>query len=80
MCPVELNDEQRAEAKRIEDLLLPMLVTEVKLISQLLASKSNDQLLGATEFELRDKCLAIGRSAVETALEERKKGGTEDRV
>ena len=80
MCPVELNEEQRAEAERIEELLLAKMRAEAKLIAQLLASKPNSQLLGATEFELRDKCLAIGRSAVETALAERKKRGTEDRV
>ena len=80
MCAVELNEEQRAEAAWIEDMLLAKMRTEAKLIAELLASKPNRQLLGATEFELRDKCLEIGRSALETVLQERKKGGTEDPV
>ncbi len=80
MCEVELNEEQQAEAVWLEEVLLAKMRTEAKLIAQLLASKPNRQLLGATEFELRDKCLAIGRSAVETALAERKKRDTKDRV
>jgi hypothetical protein len=76
MRHVELNEEQRAEAARIEGILLARMSAEAKVIAELLASKPNSQLFGATEFELRDRCLAVGRSAVETALEERKKGGT----
>jgi len=80
MCQVKLNEEQRAEAARIEEILLATMRAEAKVIAELLASKGNSQLFGATEFELRDRCLALGRSAVETVLEERKKGGTKVRA
>ena len=41
-----------------------------------LASKPDDKLLGKTEFEVRDRVHTIGAKAIETALNERKKGGT----
>jgi hypothetical protein len=46
----------------------------------LLVSKRDEELLGATEFAVRDRVHAIGALALETALNERKKsppgGGT----
>lgn len=80
MFPVELNDEQRSEAARIKTAVLAKLELEVQLIAELLASRPNRQLFGATEFEIRDRCLEVGRCAVETAMEGRKKGGTKDPV
>jgi hypothetical protein len=41
-----------------------------------MASKPDRQLLGKTEFEVRDLVHKIGAKAIETALDERKKGGT----
>jgi hypothetical protein len=41
-----------------------------------LASKPDAQLLGKTEFEVRDAVHRLGAKAIETALRERKKGGT----
>jgi hypothetical protein len=41
----------------------------------LLASKAEGQLLGAAEFEVRDRVHSIGARAIE-ALDERKKGAT----
>ena len=49
---------------------------EVRGIAGLLASKSDDKLLGRAEFEVRDRVHKIGAKAIETALNERKKGGT----
>jgi hypothetical protein len=46
----------------------------------LLASKPNRELLGHTEFQIRDACHRIGACAVDAALEERKKGGTKGRA
>ena len=39
-------------------------------------STPDRQLLGQTEFEVRDLVHKIGAKAFETALDERKKGGT----
>jgi hypothetical protein len=46
----------------------------------LLMSKPDAELFGKTEFELRDRVHAIGAQALETALQERKKGGTTGRA
>ena len=48
--------------------------------SRALASKKDHELLGATEFEIRDRVHKLGAHAIETALNERKKGGTKGRA
>lgn len=45
-------------------------------IAQLLASKPDAQISGATEYLVRDLTRTIGTKAIETALTGRKKGGT----
>ena len=71
-----LTPEQQDEARRIADILMEAAREEVVAIAELLASKPDDKLLGRTEFEVRDRVHKIGAKAVETALNERKKGGT----
>jgi hypothetical protein len=73
---LDLTPEQRDEADRIERRLLAAVSDEVRGIAELLASKPDAQLLGATEFQVRDRVHKIGARAIETALDERKKGGT----
>jgi len=75
-----LDEDQQAEADRIEELLLTRIRSEARLMAALLASKPNRELLGRTEFQIRDACHRIGACAVDAALEERKKGGTKGRV
>jgi hypothetical protein len=70
-----LSPEQAAEADRLFRVLRPALEDELRRLTQLLASKADDQLLGKTEFEVRDLVHTIGAKAIETALNERKKGG-----
>lgn len=72
----QLSEEQRAEADRIEDLLKGATAVEIRRIAELLASKSNGELFGATEFQIRDILLGIGNRALDAALSERKKRGT----
>jgi hypothetical protein len=45
-------------------------------MAKLLASKPYKQLLGQTEFEVRDLVHDLGAKALQIALDERKKGGT----
>jgi hypothetical protein len=45
-----------------------------------LVSKADHELLGATEFEIRDRVHRIGTHALDTALNGRKKGATEARA
>jgi hypothetical protein len=70
-----LNPEQDAEAERLFQTLRPVIEAELRQMTRLLASKPDDQLLGKTEFEVRDLVHRIGAKAIETALNERKKGG-----
>jgi hypothetical protein len=76
MVEIELNPEQAAEAERIADVLRAKMTVEINGIARLLASKGNRELLGATEFQIRDAVHQLGAAAVDTALAERKKGGT----
>ena len=67
MEPVELTAEQEAEAERIEDLIVAKARVEARYMARLLASKSNRELLGRTEFQLRDACHRLGAAAVDAA-------------
>ena len=53
---------------------------DLRKMAQLLAAKPYRQLLGRTEFEVRDLVHDLGARALQTALDERKKGATEDPV
>jgi hypothetical protein len=75
-----LTPEQAAEADRLFHVLRPAVEDELRRLTQLLASKPDDKLLGKTEFEVRDRVHTIGVKAIETALNERKKGGTKGPV
>jgi hypothetical protein len=50
--------------------------SELRQMAKLLASKPYKELLGKTEFEIRDLAHDLGAKALQTALDERKKGGT----
>ncbi len=73
---LQLTAEQEAEAQRLTDLVLDRTRDELLQINRLLVSKPDHQLLGQTEFEVRDRVHQIGAHALETALQERKKGAT----
>ena len=77
---LDLNEEQQAQAERIEALLMERMRSEAKQMAAILASKPNSELFGETEFQIRDHCLRLGACAFDAALEERKKGGTKDRA
>ena len=76
MNRIPLTVEQEAEAARIKARLMQSAEGEIDHMARLLASKSNDRLFGQTEFDLRDGCHRIGAAAIESVLQERKKGGT----
>jgi len=76
MSSSALTAEQAAEAERIFQSLRQAVDPDLRSLAELLASKPDRQLLGQTEFEVRDRVHKIGARAIETALNERKKGGT----
>ncbi len=75
-----LTAEQEAEAQRLFALLQQPFLDEARNLARLLASKPDSQLLGQTEFQVRDAVHRLGAQALQTALDERKKGGTRVRA
>jgi hypothetical protein len=76
MASLPLTTEQAEIAERIFQSLRQATESDLRSLAELLASKPDRQLLGQTEFEVRDRVHKIGAKALETALEERKKGAT----
>ena len=76
MSRLPLTPEQAELAERIYQTLRQAADADLRDLAELLASKPDRQLLGQTEFEVRDRVHALGAKALQTALDERKKGGT----
>lgn len=73
---MDLTAEQEAEALRIYELLKDKVDADLMAMARLLASKDTGEILGRTEFEVRDRAHAVGAKAIESALAGRKKGAT----
>ena len=80
LSSLQLTAEQEAEAQRLADTIAVKTKEELLRITRLLVSKQDHELLGDTEFEVRDLVHKIGARAIETAVNERKKGGTKGRA
>jgi hypothetical protein len=80
MTDLPLTPEQEAEAQRLAALIAQKAQEEALRIARLLVSKPDGELLGATEFEVRDRMHALGAHALEAAVNRRKKGGTGGRA
>ncbi|OWK36942.1 hypothetical protein [Fimbriiglobus ruber] len=79
MDTLTLTPEQEQRADELYQRFQDLFCEEAKRVARLLASKSDDQLLGKTEFELRDRVHELAARSLQTALDERKKGGTRGR-
>jgi hypothetical protein len=77
MSQSQLTTDQAELAERIYHSLRQATDADLRGLAELLASKPDRQLLGRTEFEVRERVHRIGAKALEAALDERKKGGTE---
>jgi hypothetical protein len=71
-----LPEEQARRAEQLFESLKAAAEHDLRAIAELLASKPDHQLFGATEFQLRDSVHRLGAKALQTAAEQRKKGGT----
>lgn len=80
MDALQLTPEEEAEAQRIEEAAMTALRREARDMARLLASRKTNEFFGQTEFELRDGCHRMGRLLVQSALDERKKGGIKVRA
>lgn len=73
---MDLTPEQEAEALRIFERLKETADADLMAVARLLAGKSDGEIFGKTELEVRDRVHGIGAKALESALDGRKKGGT----
>ena len=76
MIDLQLTPEQEAEAQRIAAIIVKKAQEEALNMARIMASKADHELLGTAEFQIRDRVHELGAHALETALNERKKGGT----
>lgn len=76
----EFTPEQAANAEQLFHTLRQAAEDDLWRLAQLLASKADSELLGATEFEVRDIVHEVGAKAMQTALEGRKKGAIKGRA
>jgi hypothetical protein len=76
MLQLNLTPEQETKARRLTDDAMARTREEVLEMFRLLMAKPDQELLGATEFDIRDRVHKLGAGILETALQERKKGGT----
>jgi len=77
MIPTDPAPEQADLEERIYQALRQSWDGDLRKMARLLASKPYEGLLGRTEFEVRDLAHDLGARALQTALDERKKGATE---
>jgi hypothetical protein len=80
MTITDPTPEQADLEERIYQGLRQSCDSDLRKMAKLLASKPYNHLLGKTEYEVRDIVHDLGAKALQTALDERKKGGTEDRA
>ena len=80
MAQLNLTPEQEAQAQRLTDQIMTRTREEVLQMNRLLLSKKDSELLGSSEFEIRDRVHDLGAKVIEAALNERKKGGTKGRA
>ena len=76
----DLTPDQEAEAQRLFEALQQPFLDEARRLARLLVAKPDHRLLGATEFEVRDRVHRLGAQALQAALDERKKGGIRGRA
>src|SRR5262245_32892601 len=60
----QLPPERHEEAERIYQILKARIDMDLRQLAELLASKQDHQIFGATEFEVRDRVHRIGAEAI----------------
>jgi hypothetical protein len=59
----QLSDEQEREAELLEEKIRSAVDQEISNLARLLVSKSERDLFGTTEFQVRDLVLRVGAQA-----------------
>ena len=71
-----LTPDQQAEADALRQRLMTAVAADIEGLAELLASKTDRDLFGATEFQVRDLVLGIGAKALQAAAEGKKRRAT----
>jgi hypothetical protein len=80
MTTPELTPEQEAHAQELAKTVLKGLEADILQMTRLLASKPDHQVLGQTEFQVRDIVHQIGAKAIQAELDARQKKVTKGRA
>ena len=75
MTDLPLTPQQEAEAQLLYQRLKSAFECEALQLARLMASKEDGQLLGGTEFEVREQVHRLGAQVLEAVLQERQKKG-----
>ena len=73
--PLELTPEQEAEAQALLAKLKPAWEQDALELCRLMASKQDHEILGQTEYQVRDLVHGMGAKALELTANERAKKG-----
>ena len=71
-----LTAEQAEAAEQLYQAIRVNADAKIRELAVLMASKPDHQLLGATEFQVRDLVHQLGAEAIQAAVNQRKKGDT----
>jgi hypothetical protein len=80
MSTPELTPEQEVHAQELAKVVFKAMEQDVLQMTRLLASKPDHQVLGQTEFQVRDIVHQIGAKAIQAELDARQKKATKDRA
>jgi hypothetical protein len=72
MQSIPLSMEQEVEAKALEAKIQAAVQREIADLARLMVSKSDRELFGLTEFQVRDIVLRIGGKVYQEHLREKK--------
>ena len=76
MTRLELTPDQLADADRLHTALVTAAATDFRNLADLLATKTDQDLFGATEFQVRDLVHAIGAKALQVTADLKQKRAT----
>jgi hypothetical protein len=80
MTTPDLTPEQEAHAQELARTVLKSLEADILQMTRLLASKPDRQVLGPTEFQIRDIVHQIGAKTIQAELDARQKKVTKGRA
>jgi hypothetical protein len=80
MSTTDLTPDQEAHARELAKTVLKTLEADVLKMTRLLASKPDSQVLGKTEFQIRDIVHEIGAKTIQAELDARQKKGIKDQA